>query len=290
MFISGGLTGNRGKEVLMSPAGRFIYYIAIAIILAALFYLYLKWFERSNIYFPTRQMDATPASVGLSYQEVDFTAADGVRLNGWFIPARGSARAAVLICHGNAGNISHRLGIMQMFHWMGLDVFIFDYRGYGKSSGSPSEEGLYLDAEAAYSYLAGEEELGADRIVLYGKSIGGNVAIDLAGEIDADILIANSAFTSTADMAREIYPFLPLGKFITQKFDASFKIALVKCPKLFVYSKTDEIVPYSHGERLFSKALPPKELLTVRGGHNDPLYDDPDFRDGIDSFLKKHGI
>jgi fermentation-respiration switch protein FrsA (DUF1100 family) len=266
-------------------------YAIIIIAAAALLLLYLRWFERSNIFFPIRHIEATPDSIALAYEDVTFKTSDGVDLNGWFIPSSGEARGTILICHGNAGNISHRLHIIRLFHDMDLNVFIFDYRGYGKSQGWPSEKGMYLDAKGSYEYLVNRDDVNAERVIIYGKSIGGVVAVDLAAGTNPKLLISNSAFTSTRDMAKEIYPFLPAKLFITQEFDAYSKIGGINAPKLIIHSTEDEIVPFSHGERLFEQAGQPKEFYVMYGGHNDAIFEyESEFVKGIDDFLRKYGI
>ncbi|MGB2600654.1 MAG: alpha/beta hydrolase [Candidatus Omnitrophota bacterium] len=266
-------------------------YIIIIIAIIALLFLYLRWFEKNNIFFPSRHIDATPDSIGLVYEDVTFKASDGTDLNAWFIPASGSARGTILICHGNAGNISHRLHIIRIFHDMGLNVFIFDYRGYGKSHGRPSEKGMYLDAGGAYNYLINREDIDKNAIIVYGQSIGGAVAVDLASNTEPKLLITNSAFTSTRDMAKEIYPFLPAKLFITQEFDAYSKVDSIHIPKLIIHSTEDEIVPFTHGEKLFENAAQPKEFHAMRGGHNEAVFDyEAEFIAGVDNFLRKNGI
>jgi len=138
--------------------------------------LYLKYYEKKGIYFPVRKIHLTPREVGLEFEDVYFFSSDGIKLNGWYVPAK-EARATVLFCHGNAGNISHRIDVIYLFSKLGLNVFIFDYRGYGRSQGSPSEDGLYLDAQAAYKYLIEKRNLNESSVVVYGKSIGANVAV-----------------------------------------------------------------------------------------------------------------
>ena len=272
-------------------AKRIMSYAIIIIAAAAFLLLYLRWFERSNIFFPSRHIESTPDSVGLAYEDVTFSTSDGVALNGWFVPYGGEARGTILICHGNAGNISHRLHIIRLFHDMGLNVFIFDYRGYGKSRGWPSEKGMYLDARGAYEYLVNRSDVNADEVIVYGKSIGGVVAVDLAASAAPKLLISNSAFTSTRDMARDIYPFLPAKLFITQQFDAYSKIDRITVPKLIIHSTEDEIVPFDHGERLFEKAGQPKEFYLMHGGHNDAVFEyETEFVKEIDGFLRKHGM
>jgi len=256
--------------------------------LLVFFILYLKYYEKKGIYFPTRKIDLTPKDVGLEFEDVYFFSSDGIKLNGWYIPAKES-RATVLFCHGNAGNISHRIDVIDMFCRVGLDVFIYDYRGYGRSQGSPSEEGLYLDAQAAYKYLIDKRNLNEGSIVVYGKSIGANVAVELCSEVRPAALISESAFTSASEMGKKLFPFLPISWFITIKYDALSKIKNITIPKLIIHSEDDEIIPFQHGRRLFDAAPEPKEFYPMRGGHNEAIFlEKEDFVKRIDTFIQKH--
>lgn len=245
---------------------------------------YFRYIERKSIFFPMRQIEYTPKDIGLIYKEVFFKAEDGVELNGWLIPAKGT-KGTILFLHGNAGNISHRFEKLQIFHDLNLNVFIFDYRGYGKSKGSPSEKGLYLDAKAAYDYLVSKEGIRKEEIILFGESLGGAVAIDLASKKKVKAIIVESAFSSAKDMAKRIYPFIP-SFFITSDFNSVKKIKNIQVPKLIIHSVDDEIVPFDLGRKLFEAAPPPKEFLKIRGGHNTGfLNSEAQFKKGIDSFI-----
>ncbi len=245
----------------------------------------IRYIERHSIFFPMREMYATPAQAGLPYEEVYFETSDNKRLNGWFILNK-EAKFVILFCHGNAGNISHRIEKMSILHNLGVNIFIFDYRGYGKSQGKPSESGLYRDAEAAYKYLVEERKISKDDIVLYGESIGSAVIIDLAKKADVKALITEEAFTSIKDMAKMAYPFLPHFIF-SSRFDCVSKIKDITCDKLIIHSIDDEIVPFYLGERLFDAARPPKKFLRIRGSHNTAFLDSEEqFREGIKAFLE----
>lgn len=259
-----------------------IFAIAITLLLI---WACARYLERRSLYYPERRLGFTPLAVGLDYEDVYFEASDGVRLNGWFIPAKG-AKASLLYCHGNGGNISDRLPIIEIFHRIRLNVFIFDYRGYGKSQGRLSEKGTYLDAMAAYNYLISRKE---DAIVIYGKSLGGVIAVDLAQRVKAAALISESTFTSTVDIAREIYPFLPVRFMVRMKYDALSKIGDVDMPKLIIHSNDDEIIPFRQGQRLFEAAREPKEFYQMRGGHNEAtLMATDEFGARIEAFLNKY--
>ena len=169
--------------------------------------------DRHFIYFPVRELFADPAAIGLAHEEVNFVAGDGVSLHGWFVPGRSDV--TLLWCHGNGGNISHRLENLLLVHnELGLNVFLFDYRGYGRSDGKPSEQGTYLDAEAALSFLDSRKDILPDRIIYFGSSLGGGVAVELAMLRSPYGLILESTFPSIRYMARLAFPVLPLYLFL----------------------------------------------------------------------------
>ena len=258
----------------------------ILLLICSLFiFAYFRYFERKSIYFPTKTIEFTPRDVGLRYEDLFFVTDDEVRLNGWFVPAE-SARGSLLFCHGNAGNISHRVEIIKIFNELRLNVFIFDYRGYGKSQGSPSEKGFYKDVRAAYEYLLSRKDINRDTIVIYGKSIGANVATDLASKVKAAALISESGFSSAYDMGRRLFPYLPVKWMMTIKYDAVAKIKDITIPKLIIHSRDDEIVPFNLGEKLFKAAAEPKEFYVMRGGHNEAVFmARKEYSDKIDDFL-----
>ena len=228
----------------------------------------------------------TPENIGLDYENVSVTTDDGIKITGWFIPSE-SPRATLLFAHGNGGNISHRLEKIRMFNELHVNTFIFDYRGYGPSDGSPSENGFYLDAQAAYNYLLSDKKIPSQQIVGYGESLGGAVIIDLAVRNSLGGLIIESSFTSVRDMGKKIFPFIPAFLYKT-KFDALSKIVSVKCPVLAFHSPEDEIVPYELGKQLFEAAPEPKYFIDLRGGHNNAfLVSEELFMAEIDSFLRR---
>jgi hypothetical protein len=228
----------------------------------------LAWaFQARLVFFPGPAPSLRPSDLGLQAREHTLTTADGERLNAWFFP-REAARGAVLVCHGNAGSIEHRLDHARAFLEMGWAVLLFDYRGYGASTGTPSEAGTYADAEAAYDLLLRDEGFVPDRIVLYGESLGVAVALELALRRACAGLIAESGFTSLPDMAAEVYPFLPARWLARIRYDNRAKIARLTAPLLLLHSPEDEIVPVAHAHALFAAAHEPKRLLLTSGGHN----------------------
>ncbi len=257
------------------------------IVLLIVLYWALRAFERVNLYIPSRTLDAKPSDIGLTYTDVSLTAEDGVKIHAWFIPSE-NASATLLFCHGNAGNISHRLESIRLFHELGLNVLIFDYRGYGRSNGRPSEEGTYMDTRAAFDYA----KTTSDQVVIFGRSLGGAVAVDLASKVDdAAALIVESSFTSTIAVGKEVYPFLPVSWIVTMQYDSLSKIPRVVCPVLVIHSPEDDIIPYHHGQALFEAASEPKMFLEITGGHNGGFIDSGEvYTDGIRRFLVEAGL
>ncbi|MFC6672211.1 alpha/beta hydrolase [Marinobacterium aestuariivivens] len=211
----------------------------------------LLWlFQGRLIHLPSQALVATPADIGLRYRDVEIDTDDGERLHGWYLPGEPGS-ATLLFLHGNAGNISHRLDSLALFHELGLSVLIIDYRGYGRSSGSPNERGLYRDGEAALAYLLGRLNVPASKILLFGRSLGAAVAARLASRHSVGGLILESAFTSATDMAAELYPWLPARLLVRYRYDTARYLQGVTAPVLIIHSRDDEIVPFRHAERLY---------------------------------------
>ncbi len=229
----------------------------------------LAWALQDRLlYFPDRTLDADPGVVGLDHREATFTTEDGVTLHGWLVP-HPDARFTVLFCHGNAGDIADRLFTLQVLHDFGLSVLIFDYRGYGRSEGSPSESGLYADARAAWRFLVEDEGIPPERVVIWGRSLGGAVAAELATHVQPGGLVVESTFNRAVDVARRHYGWLPVGRLLRFRFDAAEAVAATDVPKLFLHSPDDEVIPYELGQQLYEAAAPPKRQVDLRGGHND---------------------
>lgn len=243
---------------------KILYY---AVLLVAL-WLFLRWFERHNVYQPFRALAGAPDEVGLKFEDVTFAAPDGVKLHGWYLPADG-ARFTLLLSHGNGGNISHRIGKLLLLRALGVNVFIYDYRGYGRSEGQPSEAGTYQDALAACDWLRASKGAVPGQVIAYGESLGSAVAVELAVQRPVAGVALESPFTSVPDMARAIYPWLPLRWLCAIRYDSLSKIVRLKAPLLVFHSPTDEIVPFEQGEKLFAAAPEPKRFVRLRGYHND---------------------
>ncbi len=242
--------------------------IFIALVCMMCVYFYIRYLEKSSLYYPSRQLELNPSDTGLEYQDVLFQASDNTKLHGWFVPAEDSKQTVIFV-HGNGGNISHRMDKIRVFNDLKVNLFIFDYRGYGRSEGRPSEKGLYLDIKAAYNFIKNKDSEG--KVIIYGESLGGALAIDLASKEDVDGLITEGTFTSVADMAKIIYPWMP-AVFLKTKFNSISKIPSVNTPKLHMHSKSDNIVPFRMGEQLYEAAKEPKKFIILQGMHNDGFF------------------
>lgn len=217
---------------------------------------------------PGRELTATPADIGLPWEEVAITTADGVDLHGWFLPSPQTSQRTLVFFHGNAGNISHRLETLEIFHELGLATLIIDYRGYGRSAGNPSETGLYRDAEAAWEYLVSTRQVPPGQLIVFGRSLGAAVAAHLAVARPVGALILESAFTSVPDLAADLYPIFPVRLLARIRYPTRALVQQVDVPVLVVHSPDDEIIPFQHGEAVFEAAPEPKQLLRIGGDHN----------------------
>lgn len=253
--------------------------------------VFLAWaFQHRLLYLPNmpgRDWAATPHALGLEYEDVRLTTRDGIELSAWWVPAR-PQRGTVLFLHGNAGNISHRLESIEIFHRLGMSVLIVDYRGYGKSDGAPSEAGTYRDAEAAWNHLVEERQLAAGDIIIFGRSLGASIAAHLARGVSPApaALILESPMTSAPDMAQSAYPFLPARWLTRFSYATRTYVAQADCPVLVIHSEDDEIIPYAQGKAVFKAAPEPKRFLALRGGHNTGFLESVEaYVNGIDGFL-----
>jgi len=259
--------------------------VIILLIFYLAFLITIYFMQDRMLYFPEREVVQTPNDIGLEYEEVTLQTFDNVTISGWYIPAK-HEKGVLLFCHGNAGNISHRLESISIFHNLGLSVLIFDYRGYGKSEGKPSEKGTYRDAEAAWDYLVEVKQKSPDRIIIFGRSLGAAIAADTAHKKTPAGLILESGFLSVPEMGKKHYPWIPVKYLSKFHYSTIDKIPLVTCPKLIVHSPDDEIVPFEHGKFLFEKAGQPKEFLQIKGGHNEGFLISEDiYIEGLRKFV-----
>jgi fermentation-respiration switch protein FrsA (DUF1100 family) len=240
------------------------------VVLAA--YFFRHRLLNALLFYPLRELEGTPGDGGLRFEELSIPTEDGERLHGWWIPvARRPAAGHVLFFHGNAGNISHRVADAQLLAAEGFDVLLFDYRGYGRSTGRPTEEGTYRDARAALRALVARPEADRARVLFFGESLGGAVALALALESPPAGLVLRSTFTDVKAMARRHYPMVP-PFVVVDAFPSLRRIGALRCPLLVLHGDRDDLVPLAHGQALFAAAPEPKRMVVLRGaGHNDLL-------------------
>ena len=240
---------------------------------------------------PGRELMATPADIGLQWEDVQLRTADDVSLHGWYLPApEDGARYTVVFFHGNAGNISHRLDSLEIFHDLGLATLIIDYRGYGRSEGSPSEDGLYRDGDAAWRYLVDERGVSPGEIIAFGRSLGAAVAARVASERDVGGVILESAFTSAPDRGAELYPIFPVRLLARIHYPTRDYIRDVEVPVLVVHSPEDEIIPIHHGRAIYDAAPEPRQFLEISGDHNTGFLQSRErYSQGIAEWLQTLG-
>lgn len=253
-------------------------------LLAAILYLA----QGKLVFFPSSEISLRPDQIGLTYEELLINVTPTEKLHAWFFPLDHNrpTEKTVLFFHGNAGNISHRLETASLITELGAECILFDYRGYGRSDGSATEENCYADAMAVYDWLRQTKGVDADDIVLFGRSLGGAVAIDLATRVECGGLIVESTFSSIEEMGKRMYPFLPVKYLVRYRFDSFEKISRVNCPVLVTHSPDDEMVPFKMGRKLFEAASAPRRFLELSGGHNDPGYfQSEDYRQALTSLI-----
>lgn len=269
--------------------------IAIAALLVGALAVIAHYYQRNIMYQPSRTIKATPQDSGLAYEDVTFRTEDGLTLAGWYVPAP-TARGTILFCHGNGGNMSYYAPQVKIFHDLGWNVLLFDYRGYGRSEGSPTEEGTYLDAEAARAYLMARPDTVAaakpgeppPEPVILGRSMGGAVAAWLAEKHPPRALILESSFTSVPDMAIKLFKTRWVGSLSQYQYNSLERIGRIHCPILVIHSPDDGLIPFEQGERLFAAADEPKQFLKIQGGHNNGFAESGDvYKNGLAEFLNR---
>ncbi len=238
----------------------------------------MNWLNNHLVFAPQRQWQVTPADYNIPYEDVTFVTTDGVKLSAWYVAAKGAA-GTVLFCHGNAGNISHRIDTITVLHKLGMNVLVFDYRGFGKSQGKPNEQGTYRDAEAAWAYLVDARREKPERIVIHGRSLGGPVAAHLAMDRDPAGLIIESSFHDITELGRELFPWLPVRWLSRVKYHTAEYVKGARCPVLVIHSRTDDMIALHHGQKIFAAAPQPKRWLEIHGGHNSAFLDSSDIYD-----------
>ena len=250
----------------------FILFVGLAATIAAREY---HLFDRFLAFFPTREITNTPEDLGMYFEEVYFPAADGTKLHGWYIPGKGDD--TIVWFHGNAGNISNRVyNIMLLYQHVGANLFIFDYRGYGLSEGKPSEKGMYSDGEGVLEYLRSRDDIDAERLVLFGRSLGGCIVAELSMRHRAKAVIIESSFTSVDAMSRYKRPavafFIPSRLLVRSRFDSIKKMSHIHSPVMIVHGDKDITVPIEMGKELFDAANEPKRFYEIRGATHDDTH------------------
>jgi uncharacterized protein len=285
----------RSSRNRRSPLIRMTFGVVLLAVVAYLgLLLLLRLNESRLIYFPgaERRLISPPAELRLPVRRVSIETDDGITLGSWVIPAGADSTGYwLLICHGNAGNLSEfgRPAHYAGLHALGLSLLAFDYRGYGESDGVPSEAGLYKDADASYRYLRETLGVPSEKIVIFGHSLGSAVAVDLASRVPAAGLILEGALTSVIDRGQELYPYIPVRWIGRSRFSSIEKISRVLAPKLFLHARADDVIPLAHGRRLFEAAPPPKAFVELKGGHGDAFeLDSAVYFGSIARFL--HGL
>ena len=253
-------------------------------LVAFLAFMFVK--QADMVFFPLKEIRDAPSNWGINYENVNFDTLDkSAKLHGWFIPKKRAAKT-LLFFHGNAGNISQRIESIKIFHDAGVNVLIIDYRGYGMSTGKPSEDGLYDDARSAWQYLTQTKGISASDIVIFGRSLGGVVATQLASEVTAAGLIVESSFSSARDVAHQLMPFLSRLVYLRYSFDAETAIHNVKSPLLVLHSPADDIIPFKLGRKVYEAGNNPKTFYELSGDHNSGFMDSqPGYQQALEKFL-----
>lgn len=276
-----------------------LWLVAVPVALYALVCLAAWWFQDRLVWYPGPPPTLTPASIAAPFEDLELTARDGATVHAWHVHAddvpvvRGASaahgpRGAVLICHGNAGNVENRLPLARAFRELGYDVLLFDYRGYGRSRGALSEEGTYLDGEAALDHLAARG-FGPERTVVFGESLGGAVAVELARRRPVAALVVEDTFTALTDVGAEVYPWLPVRWISRARYDSLAKVPGIRVPFLVIHSPEDRLVPFQHGQRLHDAHPGPRALLTTSGGHGGGGFLQRDaWVERVGNFLGEH--
>ena len=246
------------------------------------------------IFVPGRKVFATPASYKIDFEDLYLKTDTGATINAWYVPAK-DAKYTVLFCHGNAGNIANRLETAVFYHNNGYNFMVFDYPGYGKSTGKPSDKGLLSASDMAWKYLTETRKIDSKSIIVVGRSLGGSAASYLAAKYDPAMLCLEATFVSVKEAAKDVVPFLPVGLICRVHLPTGENLKKVKCPVLLIHSPHDEVINYRHGERLFKIAPEPKEFHTLKGGHNDCWFIDQSryaeiFKDFIDKYVDKSQV
>jgi len=263
------------KMLLLTLAGGYILFSVIIYI-----------FQDRLVYFPIKDIVVNPHNIGLEYESIFIEVDDGVKIHAWYIPKKG-AKTTLFFLHGNAGNISHRLDSIKLFNSLGMNVFIFDYRGYGNSDGSANEQNTYDDARSAWEYLLKSKGLKPEELVIFGRSLGGTIAANLGSRVKPKAMILESTFSTVDKLASDIFPYVP--KYLIRfKYETTKHLKDIKYPILIVHSVDDNIIPYRFGEEVFKNANEPKTFVQISGGHNHGFLQSKDiYLPALKKFLQE---
>lgn len=246
----------------------------------------LYFLQSRFLYSPVKEITYTPADINLAFEKISLKTEDALKISAWYIPAD-NAKYTVLFCHGNAGNMTHRLDSINVLNELGLNCLIFDYRGYGDSQGKPSEEGTYRDARAAWKWLVEQKKIPAEKIIMFGRSLGGSVVANLATEVYPKAIVLESAFTSYEEIGKKFYPYMPVHLFVKFNYKTIDSVRRIHCPVLFIHSRNDKIIPFEFGLRLYEAASEPKRFVEIAGSHNDGfLYSGDIYTKGWQEWLE----
>ena len=275
----------RPRRSIRRRLARLVGLLAVAYLL---FLLPIYLFQEHLIYFPSRAYQAHPSDVGLAYESLELTTSDGVGIAAWFVP-HPRPRGTVIFCHGNAGNMADRLVDLKLLHELALSVLIFDYRGFGESDAAPHEQGTYRDVEAAWQYVSDYLTTPSQKILLFGRSLGGAVAIESARRHAPGALVVESTFTTLADVGQIHFRMLPVRLILRNHYDSISKIPDIRCPKLLLHGTDDSLIPIEQARRLFAAAAEPKTFIETPGGHNEAGFGyGPDSLAAFRAFLDTH--
>jgi len=274
----------------LKPLNSFLLVLIFLFLLFFLFicYAFYLYFNQSKyVYFPLKNIIATPMAAGFFYEDLMLKTEDGIKISAWYVPHENET-ATILFLHGNGGNMSHNIDFIEMFYKLKFSTFIIDYRGYGKSEGTPDEEGTYLDAEVSWNYLVEEKKINPSDIVVYGRSLGGAIGAKLSEKNKTLAVILDSTFTSIKEIGAKQYPFLPVRKFFKFEYSTIKYLKNLKSPVLVIHSIEDRYIPFSHAQKLYEAAPGIKELMEVRGDHNSNfIISRKEYEESIYNFIDK---
>ncbi len=247
------------------PRRTLLYYLKEAAIIYLLVVAGLYFLQGYMLFHPDKKISHTPAAHHWEFENLALDV-NGEKTNGWFIPLE-NARGVLFFSHGNEGNIAEWLPFVTTFRSLGFSVLLYDYGGFGKSTGRPSEKRCYADAHAMWDWLTKVKNVPPRNILLYGQSLGGGVTANLAAEVNPGAVVLDSTFTSVPDIATPMLPFLPVRLLCSYRFDNASKMSRIHAPIMIIHSQQDTLIPFSHGQKLFELANEPKTFLEIHGGH-----------------------